>query len=59
MLAIMERQDLLIALEFVEIEERIARLTVLVQELRAKGEQHGAIEPTVRLGNCISVARPT
>jgi hypothetical protein len=55
----MERQDLLIALEFVEIEERIARLTVLVQELRAKGEQHGAIEPTVRLGNCISVARPT
>jgi hypothetical protein len=38
MLAIMERRDLLIALEFVEIEERIARLTGLVQELRAKGE---------------------
>jgi hypothetical protein len=40
MLAIMERQDLLMALEFVEIEQRIARLTVLVQELRAKGKQH-------------------
>jgi hypothetical protein len=40
MLGIMERQDLLVALEFVEIEERIARLTVLVQELRAKCKQH-------------------
>ena len=38
MFAIMERQDLLIALEFAEIEQRIARLTVLVEELRAKGE---------------------
>jgi hypothetical protein len=38
MLAIMERQDLIIALEFVEIEQRIARLTVLVQELKDKGE---------------------
>jgi hypothetical protein len=38
MLAIMERKDLLIALEFVEIEQRIARLTVLVQELRGKDE---------------------
>ena len=38
MLAIMERKDLLIALEFIEIEQRIARLTVLVQELRGKGE---------------------
>jgi hypothetical protein len=36
MLAIMERQDLLIALEFVEIEQRIARLTLLVQEIKSQ-----------------------
>lgn len=36
MLAMMERKDLLLALEFVEIEQRIARLKVLVQELRAQ-----------------------
>lgn len=40
MLGIMERRDLLVALEFAEIEQRIARLAVLVQELRAKDEQH-------------------
>ena len=34
----MERQDLLIALEFDEIEQRIERLTVLVQQLRPKDE---------------------
>jgi hypothetical protein len=38
MLAIMERRDLLIALEFTELEQRIARLTMLLQEFRAKGE---------------------
>jgi hypothetical protein len=38
MLGIMERQDLLIALEFGEIEQRIARLAMLVRELRAKGQ---------------------
>ena len=38
MLAIMERRDLLVKQEIVEIEQRIARLTVLVQELRAKCE---------------------
>ncbi len=38
MLGIMERQDLLLALEFGEIEHRIARLAILVRELRAKGE---------------------
>jgi hypothetical protein len=38
MFAIMERQDLLIALEFDEIEQRIERLTVLVQQLRPKDE---------------------
>jgi hypothetical protein len=36
MLAIMERKDLLVTQEIVEIEQRIARLTVLVQELKAK-----------------------
>jgi len=34
----MERKDLLVAQEIVEIEQRIARLTMLVQELKAKGE---------------------
>jgi hypothetical protein len=34
----MERQDLLIALEFDEIEQRIEGLTVLVQQLRPKDE---------------------
>jgi hypothetical protein len=38
MLAMMERRDLLVKQEIVEIEQRIARLTVLVQELRAKCE---------------------
>jgi hypothetical protein len=38
MLAIMERRDLLIALEFTELEQRIAKLTMLLQEFRAKGE---------------------
>jgi hypothetical protein len=38
MLAIMERRDLLVKQEIVEIEQRIARLTVLVQELRAECE---------------------
>jgi hypothetical protein len=38
MLAIMERKDLLVAQEFVEIELRIARLTQLVQELKVKSE---------------------
>jgi hypothetical protein len=38
MLAIMERRDLLIALEFTELEQLIARLTMLLQEFRAKGE---------------------
>lgn len=33
-LAMMEQKDLLIALEFLEIEQRVARLTVLVRELR-------------------------
>ena len=36
MLAMMERQDLLIALEFDEIEQRIERLTLLVQQLNPK-----------------------
>ena len=36
MLAIMERRDLLVTQEIVEFEQRIARLTVLVQELKAK-----------------------
>jgi hypothetical protein len=34
----MQRRDLLIALEFGEIEQRIARLAVLVREFRANGE---------------------
>jgi hypothetical protein len=34
----MERKDLLVAQEIVEIEQRIARLTTLVQELKGKGE---------------------
>jgi hypothetical protein len=38
MLAIMERKDLLVKQEIVEIEQRIARLTALVQELKAKCE---------------------
>jgi hypothetical protein len=38
MLAIMERQDLLIGLEFDEIEQRIERLSGLVQQLRSKDE---------------------
>jgi hypothetical protein len=38
MLAIMERRDLLVKQEIVESEQRIARLTVLVQELRAECE---------------------
>jgi hypothetical protein len=38
MLAIMGRQDLVIALEFNEIEQRIERLSLLVQQLRAKEE---------------------
>jgi hypothetical protein len=38
MLAIMERRDLLVKQEIVEIEQRIARLTVLVQELKARSE---------------------
>jgi hypothetical protein len=36
MLAMMERKDLLVAQEIVEIERRIARLTMLVQELKSK-----------------------
>jgi hypothetical protein len=36
MLGIMERQDLLIALEFGDIEQRIAKLAVLMQELKAE-----------------------
>jgi hypothetical protein len=36
MLAMMERRDLLVTHEIVEIEQRIARLTALVQELKAK-----------------------
>ena len=35
-LAMMERKDLLVAQEIVEIELRIARLTTLVQELKAE-----------------------
>jgi len=38
MLAIMDRQDLLIALEFDEIEQRIERLTVLMKRLKFKDE---------------------
>ena len=38
MLAIMDRQDLLIALEFDEIEQRIERLTVLTERLKFKDE---------------------
>ncbi|WP_375786313.1 hypothetical protein ACE10Z_01145 [Bradyrhizobium sp. Pha-3] len=38
MLGMMERQDLLVALEFVEIEDRIARLMMLMQELKDKGQ---------------------
>jgi hypothetical protein len=34
----MERKDLLVAQEIVEIEQRIAKLTMLVQELKAKSE---------------------
>lgn len=36
-LGIMQRQDLLIALEVGEIEQRIARLATLVQHLQTKG----------------------
>lgn len=39
MLAMMDREDLLVAQEIVEIELRIARLTMLVQELKAKNEE--------------------
>ncbi|MDO8399379.1 MAG: hypothetical protein Q7T45_16325 [Bradyrhizobium sp.] len=38
MLAIMDRQDLLIALEFDEIEQRIERLAVLMERLKFKDE---------------------
>ena len=38
MLTIMERRDLLVTQEIVEIERRIARLMVLVQELKAKSD---------------------
>ena len=38
MLGIMERQDLLVALEFGDIEQRIARLAMLVRELRTRDE---------------------
>lgn len=37
MLAMMERRDLLVGQEIVEIEQRIARLSALVEELKAKG----------------------
>jgi hypothetical protein len=36
MLELMEQQDLLVALEFSDIEQRIARLATLVRDLRAK-----------------------
>ena len=38
MLAIMERRDLLVTQEIVDIEQRIARLTTLVQELKGKSQ---------------------
>jgi hypothetical protein len=38
MLALMEQRDLLLALEFVEVEQRIARLKALVQDLSAQEE---------------------
>ncbi len=37
-LGIMDREDLLIALEFGEIEQRIAKLATLVEELKGKDE---------------------
>jgi uncharacterized small protein (DUF1192 family) len=37
-LGIMHRQDLLVALEFGEIEQRIAKLATLVEELKGKDE---------------------
>ena len=39
MLAIMDRQELLVALEFDEIEHRIERLTALIQGLNLKSER--------------------
>jgi hypothetical protein len=36
MLMLMERQDLLVGQEIIDIESRIARLVVLVEEIKAK-----------------------